>query len=152
MSVVFEIFAASGRKSCAKALFEVRIKIEAIKIAEKTKILFIIFMLWEIFKWIEIRKINFKNVIIFTDTVISIGVVIYLAGVLYIWTLFNQSNAGGKIILDRNYFVQVSVMILLIISYILKIVYTYKNEIIGKRFLMISTILEGIFLIFVTFF
>ena len=119
---------------------------------EIMKILFIIFMLWEIFKWIEIRKINFKNVIIFTDTVISIGIVIYLAGVLYIWTLFNQSNAGGKIILDRNYFVQASVMILLIIFYILKIVYTYKNEIIGKRFLMISTILEGIFLIFVTFF
>ena len=119
---------------------------------EIMKILFIIFMLWEIFKWIQIRKINFKNVIIFTDTVISIGVVIYLAGVLYIWTLFNQSNAGGKIILDRNYFVQASVMILLIIFYVLKIVYTYKNEIIGKRFLMISTILEGIFLIFVTFF
>ena len=119
---------------------------------EIMKILFIIFMLWEIFKWIQIRKINFKNVIIFTDTVISIGVVIYLAGVLYIWTLFNQSNAGGKIILDRNYFVQASVMILLIIFYILKIVYTYKNEIIGKRFLMISTILEGIFLIFVTLF
>ena len=119
---------------------------------EIMKILFIIFMLWEIFKWIQIRKINFKNVIIFTDTVISIGVVIYLAGVLYIWTLFNQSNAGGKIILDRNYFVQASVMILLIIFYILKIVYTYKNEIIGKRFLMISTILEGIFLIFVIFF
>ena len=116
------------------------------------KILFIIFMLWEIFKWIQIRKINFKNMIIFADTVISIGIVIYLAGVLYIWTLFNQSNAGGKIILDRNYFVQVSVMILLIIFYILKIVYTYKNEIIGKRFLMISTILEGIFLIFVTLF
>ena len=116
------------------------------------KILFIIFMLWEIFKLIKLRKINFKNMIIFADTVISIGIVIYLAGVLYIWTLFNQSNAGGKIILDRNYFVQVSVMILLIISYILKIVYTYKNEIIGKRFLMISTILEGIFLIFVTFF
>ena len=119
---------------------------------EIMKILFIIFMLWEIFKWIQIRKINFKNVIIFTDTVISIGVVIYLAGVLYIWTLFNQSNAGGKIILDRNYFVQASVMILLIIFYVLKIVYTYKNEIIGKRFLMISTILEGIFLIFVTLF
>ena len=119
---------------------------------EIMKILFIIFMLWEIFKWIQIRKINFKNVIIFTDTVISIGVVIYLAGVLYIWTLFNQSNAGGKIILDRNYFVQASVMILLIIFYVLKIVYTYKNEIIGKRFLMISTILEGIFLIFVIFF
>jgi NADH dehydrogenase subunit 5 len=119
---------------------------------EIMKILFIIFMLWEIFKWIQIRKINFKNVIIFTDTVISIGVVIYLAGVLYIWTLFNQSNAGGKIILDRNYFVQASVMILLIIFYILKIVYTYKNEIIGKKFLMISTILEGIFLIFVIFF
>lgn len=116
------------------------------------KILFIIFMLWEIFKWIQIRKINFKNVIIFTDTVISIGVVIYLAGVLYIWTLFNQSNAGGKIILDRNYFVQASIMLLLIIFYILKIVYTYKNEIIRKRFLMISTILEGIFLIFVIFF
>ena len=99
-----------------------------------------------------IRKINFKNMIIFADTVISIGIVIYLAGVLYIWTLFNQSNAGGKIILDRNYFVQASVMILLIIFYILKIVYTYKNEIIGKRFLMISTILEGIFLIFVTLF
>ena len=119
---------------------------------EIMKILFIIFMLWEIFKWIQIRKINFKNVIIFTDTVISIGVVIYLAGVLYIWTLFNQSNAGGKIILDRNYFVQASVMILLIIFYVLKIVYTYKNKIIGKRFLMISTILEGIFLIFVTLF
>ena len=119
---------------------------------EIMKILFIIFMLWEIFKWIQIRKINFKNVIIFTDTVISIGVVIYLAGVLYIWTLFNQSNAGGKIILDRNYFVQASVMILLIVFYILKIVYTYKNEIIGKKFLMISTILEGIFLIFVIFF
>ena len=58
----------------------------------------------------------------------------------------------NKIILDRNYFVQASVMILLIIFYVLKIVYTYKNEIIGKRFLMISTILEGIFLIFVTFF
>ena len=99
-----------------------------------------------------IRKINFKNMIIFADTVISIGIVIYLAGVLYIWTLFNQSNAGGKIILDRNYFVQASVMILLIIFYILKIVSTYKNEIIGKRFLMISTILEGIFLIFVIFF
>ena len=99
-----------------------------------------------------IRKINFKNMIIFADTVISIVIVIYLAGVLYIWTLFNQSNAGGKIILDRNYFVQASVMILLIIFYILKIVYTYKNEIIGKRFLMISTILEGIFLIFVTLF
>ena len=119
---------------------------------EIMKILFIIFMLWEIFKWIQIRKINFKNMIIFADTVISIGIVIYLAGVLYIWTLFNQSNAGGKIILDRNYFVQVSVMILLIIFYILKIVYTYKNEIIGKRFLMISTILGGIFLIFVTLF
>ena len=116
------------------------------------KILFIIFMLWEIFKWIEIRKINFKSMIIFADTVISIGIVIYLGGVLYVWTLFNQSNAGGKIILDRNYFVQASVMILLIIFYVLKIVYTYKNEIIGKRFLMISTILEGIFLIFVTFF
>ena len=119
---------------------------------EIMKILFIIFMLWEIFKWIQIRKINFKNVIIFTDTVISIGIVIYLGGVLYVWTLFNQSNAGGKIILDRNYFVQASVMILLIIFYILKIVYTYKNEIIGKKFLMISTILEGIFLIFVIFF
>ena len=119
---------------------------------EIMKILFIIFMLWEIFKWIEIRKINFKSMIIFADTVISIGIVIYLGGVLYVWTLFNQSNAGGKIILDRNYFVQASVMILLIIFYILKIVYTYKNEIIGKKFLMISTILEGIFLIFVIFF
>ena len=116
------------------------------------KILFIIFMLWEIFKWIEIRKINFKNMIIFADTVISIEIVIYLAGVLYIWTLFNQSNTGGKIILDRNYFVQALIMLLLIISYVLKIVYTYKNEIIGKRFLIISTILEGIFLIFVTLF
>lgn len=116
------------------------------------KILFIIFMLWEIFKWIQIRKINFKSMIIFADTVISIGIIICLAGVLYIWTLFNHSNAGGKIILDRNYFVQASVMILLIIFYVLKIVYTYKNEIIGKRFLMISTILEGIFLIFVTLF
>ena len=119
---------------------------------EIMKILFMIFMLWEIFKLIKLRKINFKRMIIFADTVISIGIVIYLAGVLYIWTLFNQSNTGVKIILDRNYFVQASVMILLIIFYILKIVYTYKNEIIGKRFLMISTILEGIFLIFVTFF
>ena len=116
------------------------------------KILFMIFMLWEIFKWIQIRKINFKNMIIFVDTVISIGIMAYLVCILCVWTLFNQSNAGGKIILDRNYFVQASVMILLIIFYILKIVYTYKNEIIGKRFLMISTILEGIFLIFVTFF
>lgn len=116
------------------------------------KILFIIFMLWEIFKWIEIRKINFKSMITFADTAISIGIIICLAGVLYIWTLFNQSNADGKIILDENYFLQASVMILLIIFYILKIVYTYKNEIIGKRFLMISTILEGIFLIFVTLF
>ena len=99
-----------------------------------------------------IRKINFKSMIIFADTVISIGIIIYLVSILYVWTLFNQSNAGGKIILDRNYFVQASVMILLIIFYILKIVYTYKNEIIGKRFLMISTILEGIFLIFVTLF
>ena len=39
------------------------------------KILFIIFMLWEIFKWIEIRKINFKSMIIFADTVISIGII-----------------------------------------------------------------------------
>ncbi len=116
------------------------------------KILFIIFMLWEIFKWIEIRKINFKSMIIFFDTVISIGIIIYLVSILYVWTLFNHCNAGGKIILDRNYFVQALVMILLIIFYILKIVYTYKNEIIGKRFLMISTILEGIFLIFVTLF
>ena len=116
------------------------------------KILFIIFMLWEIFKWIQIRKINFKSMIIFADTVISIGIIIYLVSILYVWTLFNQSNAGGKIILDRNYFVQALVMILLIIFYVLKIVYTYKNEIIGKRFLMISTILEGIFLIFVTLF
>ena len=116
------------------------------------KILFIIFMLWEIFKWIHIRKINFKSMMIFFDTVISIGIIICLAGVLYIWTLFNHSNAGGKIILDRNYFVQTLVMILLIIFYVLKIVYTYKNEIIGKRFLMISTILEGIFLIFITLF
>ena len=116
------------------------------------KILFIIFMLWEVFKWIGIRKINFKSMIIFADTVISIGIIIYLVSILYIWTLFNQSNAGGKIILDRNYFVQASVMILLIIFYVLKIVYTYKNKIIGKRFLMISTILEGIFLIFVTLF
>ena len=116
------------------------------------KILFIIFMLWEIFKLIKLRKINFKSMIIFADTVISIGIIIYLVSILYIWTLFNQSNAGGKIILDRNYFVQASVMILLIIFYILKIVYTYKNEIIGKKFLMISTILEGIFLIFVIFF
>ena len=119
---------------------------------EIMKILFIIFMLWEIFKWIEIRKINFKSMITFADTAISIGIIICLAGVLYIWTLFNQSNADGKIILDENYFLQASVMILLIIFYILKIVYTYKNEIIGKRFLMISTILEGIFLIFVTLF
>lgn len=116
------------------------------------KILFIIFMLWEIFKWIQIRKINFKSMIIFFDTVISIGIIIYLVSILYVWTLFNHSNAGRKIILDRNYFVQALVMILLIIFYILKIVYTYKNEIIGKRFLMISTILEGIFLIFVTLF
>ena len=116
------------------------------------KILFIIFMLWEIFKLIKLRKINFKNMIIFADTVISIGIVIYLAGVLYIWTLFNQSNADGKIILDRIYFGQASIILLLIIFYILKIVSTYKNEIIGKRFLMISTILEGIFLIFVIFF
>ena len=43
-------------------------------------------------------------------------------------------------------------MILLIIFYVLKIVYTYKNKIIGKRFLMISTILEGTFLIFITLF
>ena len=90
--------------------------------------------------------------IIFFDTVISIGIIIFLAGVLYIWTLFNQNNAGGKVILDKNYFGQASIMLLLIIFYILKIVYTYKNEIIGKRFLMISTILEGIFLIFVTLF
>ena len=116
------------------------------------KILFIIFMLWEIFKWIQIRKINFKNMIIFADTVISIGIIIYLVSILYVWTLFNHSNVGGKIILDRNYFVQTLVMILLIIFYVLKIVYTYKNEIIGKRFLMMSTILEGIFLIFVTLF
>ena len=39
--------------------------------------------------------------IIFADTVISIGIVIYLAGVLYIWTLFNQNNAGGKVISGR---------------------------------------------------
>ena len=116
------------------------------------KILFIIFMLWEIFKWIQIRKINFKNMIIFADTVISIGIIIYLVSILYVWTLFNHSNAGGKIILDKNYFGQASIMLLLIIFYILKIVYTYKNEIIGKKFLMISTILEGIFLIFVIFF
>lgn len=116
------------------------------------KILFIIFMLWEIFKWIEIRKINFKSMIIFADTVISIGIIIYLVSILYVWTLLNQSNADGKIILDRIYFGQASIILLLIIFYILKIVYTYKNEIIGKRFLMISTILEGIFLIFVTLF
>ena len=85
------------------------------------KILFIIFMLWEIFKWIQIRKINFKNMIIFADTVISIGIIICLVGVLYIWTLFNQNNARGKVILDKNYFGQVSIMLLLIIFYILKI-------------------------------
>ena len=99
-----------------------------------------------------IRKINFKSMIIFADTVISIGIIIYLVSILYVWTLFNQSNADGKIILDRIYFGQASIILLLIIFYILKIVYTYKNEIIGKRFLMISTILEGIFLIFVIFF